>query len=211
MINTISGYFVGKAIANYFNLSGWKRKVCLAASSLLMTVVGFFAPVSVYNAIKAAISVTASAFLTAKGYTLARDMFNHAIYGYGKSPDSKIYSKMISKLKSSSVMKNNVKKYVDYANKNNKKSFSNKKIVEFASGDLYYSIQHATVRFSGKKSNGKWKITIALQDTYDFTEFSRTVKYGLSLGNVANDLGVIMQKTKMLFAYDFSVKYSYKY
>ena len=212
VINAISGYFVGKAIANYFKLKGWKRKVCIATSSLFMTVIGLFSPVSVYNAIKAAISSTASVYLTKKGYTLSRDMFNHAIYGYGKSPGSNIKNNMISKLKSSTEIKNAVKVRVNNANKNKKSSFAtNWFITEFKYGDLYYSIQHASVRIVGKKTNGKWTITVDLNDKYDFTEFGRTFKYGLSVGNVANDLGSVMQKVKMLYPYSFSVKYSYKY
>ena len=192
IINAISGYFVGKAIANYFHLKGWKRKVCIGASSLLMTVVGYFAPVSIYNAIKAAISATATAYLTKKGYTLSRDMFNHAIYGYGKAPGSKITNNMKSKLKASSVIRKLVRNQILSADKNKKTTFSYKKIVEFKSGDLHYSIQHATVKVSGKKANGKWTITVNLEDTYDFTEFSRTFIYGLSVGNLANDLGYVM-------------------
>ena len=211
LINAFSGYFVGKAIADYFGLKGWKRKLCIGAVSGLMVVVGWFAPVSIYNAIKAAISATASAFLTKKKYTLARDMFNHAIYGYGRAPSSKIKNNMISKLKSSSEIKNIVKQFVSNANSNKKTSFSKPANVEFKSGDLYYSLQHISMKISGKKSNGRWSITVEVTDTYDFTEFSRTLKKGLSLGNVANDLGYVMQKVKMLYPYKFTVKYSYKY
>lgn len=214
LINAFSGYFVGKAIADYFGLKGWKRKLCIGAVSGLMVVVGWFAPVSIYNAIKAAISATASAFLTKKKYTLARDMFNHAIYGYGRAPSSKITNNMKSKLKASSEMKKIVKNLVNTANKNKKTTFntgSNYRSCEFTSGDLYYALQHIDYKITGKKSNGKWTITVEVKDTYDFTEFSRTLKKGLSLGNVANDLGYVMQKAKMLYPYKFTVKYSYKY
>ena len=99
VINAISGYFVGKAIADYFKLTGWKRKLCIGATSGLMVVLGWFSPVSIYNAIKSAISLSASAFLSSKGYTISRDLFNHSIYGYGKEPSNKIKNALIAKLK----------------------------------------------------------------------------------------------------------------
>ena len=85
MINAISGYFVGKAQQTILSLQMEKEKLCIGATSGLMVVLGWFSPVSIYNAIKSAISLSASAFLSSKGYTISRDLFNHSIYVMVKS------------------------------------------------------------------------------------------------------------------------------
>lgn len=195
-----------------FELSGWKRSLCIGAVTGVMVVIGWFAPVSIYNAIKIAIASSSSIYLTQKGYILSRDMFNHAIYGYGRNPSSNINNNLISKLKSSSVIKDMVAQQIQKANKSKKSLFNTGWLTcEFKTGDLYYCLQHTNVKITGTKSGSKWEITVQLKNTYDFTEFSRTVKYGLSIGNMANDLGFIMQKVKMLYPYDISVSYTYTY
>ena len=207
--NAVSGYFVGKAIANYFNLTGWKRKLCIGASSALMTVIGWFKPLSIYNAIKAAIATAASAFLTKKGYTISRDMFNHAIYGYRAPLSKKIKDGLISKIRSISYLQMLAVWQISVAKRSKKSSFTYSSSYEILGGDLYYCLQHFDYKIYGKKVGNRWKIRVRVSDTYDFNEFSRVLRYGLSLGNAANDLGYVMQRTGLLCIYDFSVTYMY--
>lgn len=51
-------------------------------------------------------------------------------------------------------------------------------------------------------------ITIKMSDTYDFTKFRAD---SLSISNLANNLGYVMQKIGMLETYDWDVQYSYIY
>lgn len=95
---------------------------------------------------------------------------------------------------------------------NKKKDFSNcTKNIEYKSGDLHYSIQHATLNISGQKiSDTTWNITINMSDKYDFTEF-RIPNRG---SDIANDIGFMLQHTGMLYDYywdvtSFTHRYSY--
>lgn len=75
-------------------------------------------------------------------------------------------------------------------------------------GDLFYSIQHVDIRISGKRINDNtWDIMISMSDVYDFTEF----RLGLSVGDLANDLGFVMQNTGLLQTYRWSLSHSMKY
>ena len=75
-------------------------------------------------------------------------------------------------------------------------------------GDLFYSIQHVDIYVSGKRINeNTWDITIKMSDTYDFTEF----RLSLSVGDLANDLGFVMQHTGLLQTYRWSLSYHMEY
>ena len=56
LINAFSSYYIGKAIATYFKLSGWKYYLCVGAVTALTYVISWFPAVEIYNAIKAAIA-----------------------------------------------------------------------------------------------------------------------------------------------------------
>ncbi len=87
---------------------------------------------------------------------------------------------------------------------------SNKKIsLNFTSGrdmDLYLAIGKIDVYVSGTKTNGKWNLTVTGTDIYNFDSFR--LNTGFSIGNIANDVGVIMQRIKMMKPYTISVAFS---
>lgn len=43
--------------------------------------------------------------------------------------------------------------------------------------DLYYAIQHASLKIEGYKRYGRWYLTVTLSDTYDFMQ----LRFGLTL------------------------------
>lgn len=67
-----------------------------------------------YYTSKGLIYSAANLYLSKKGYELARRMFNHGMYGYGKSPSKSLKDLAISRLKNSNIMNkiiNNVLRY----------------------------------------------------------------------------------------------------
>lgn len=80
---------------------------------------------------------------------------------------------------------------------------------EFKSGDLYYAIQKCTYYILGIKSKATklWDVYVTITDTYDFDDPNRIFMYGLSLGNIANDMAWNMQKIGLITAYEWSVSY----
>ena len=50
-----AGALIGLAIANYFRLTGWKKRLVIAGSAALVAVAGWFAGPAIYEAIKPAL------------------------------------------------------------------------------------------------------------------------------------------------------------
>lgn len=164
-----------------------------------------------YAGTKAAIAAAGNAYLNHKGYSLSQAMFNHGMWGGGRSMSTSAKNLMISRLKNSSIMKNAISNIM----RNVKGNTVNKSgAVEFVQGskvdsDLYYSLQHVNFWIKGKKSNGIWTLTITVSDRYDFDNIRSFSK--ITFGNAANDLGWAMQQIGMMTPYQFSVKYTIRW
>ena len=76
--------------------------------------------------------------------------------------------------------------------------------------DLYYSIQKATCVYKGSYNKGIWKLYINVFDTYDFNNI-RTFGFGVSVGNVANDMGFVLQKLNYVTKYFVGIDFNYNY
>lgn len=72
--------------------------------------------------------------------------------------------------------------------------------------DLYLSIGKIDLYVTGSKVNGKWYLDVSGTDIYNFDSFR--LNTGFSIGNVANDLGMIMQKARMMNPYTIEVSFS---
>ena len=159
---------------------------------------------------KSVIDSAAKKYLLGKKYDLAYDMFHHALYGNGKKLSNSVLNKLKKKIKESAEIK---KLMTDKLKPLKKKNHNYVRFmsatIEFKKGDLYYSVQHADCVYSGTYSNGKWTLKIEVFDKYDFDNF-RTFKNGISVGNAANDMGVVLQKAKMLKPYRWGVLFDYK-
>lgn len=102
-------------------------------------------------------------------------------------------------------MNDAIKGFVSHAGNDGNISFAKtKQSIEFTSGDLYYSFQHADYNVNGYKYNGTWVVRVTLRDTYDFTEFRNPLA---SFGNNANNLGFFSQASDVLDSYNWSITY----
>ena len=153
----------------------------------------------------------AHAYLMAKNmiYELSAAMFYHFLYGKGKQISSYVENRIINALRTSSKFKQTVKSKL----KRKSSIKSNKKFtMEFSSGDCYYSMQKISFTLSGKKKHGRWELNVTVWDTYDFTQIRTFGKrIDISVGNLANDLGYVLQKLKIGKAYDWKVKFYYAF
>ena len=164
-----------------------------------------------YYIAKTAIATAGNAYLSHKGYKLAKAMFNHGMYGNGRKPSSSIYKLMVSRLLSSNIMSNKISQTIKSAKGN---SINKTVSVEFTptnkiNADLYYSLQHVKITIKGQKRRGAWDLKITVSDTYDFDNIRSFSK--LSFGNAANDLGWAMQRIGMMTPYKFSVSYTVRW
>ncbi|CAM4395821.1 RHS repeat protein [Paenibacillus alkaliterrae] len=154
--------------------------------------------------IKSTLSGAAAAYLLPKGYTLSYNMFFHALYGFGFSEKL-----LISKIKSSAEFTSIIKGYINKAVAQNQSTFLYlNKSYEFASGDLYYALQHITYNAYGVREGGKWKVGIRIMDKYDFTQFRKPIT---KFANAANNLGYVSQKVGIMMPYDVNVRFDYYY
>lgn len=70
---------------------------------------------------------------------------------------------------------------------------------QFTKGDMYYSLQHITYSMKGSRTiKWRWSLTITVTDIFDFDQI-RTFSKGIhvTVGNLANDLGYVMQRLKL--------------
>ncbi|MBQ8925432.1 MAG: RHS repeat-associated core domain-containing protein, partial [Clostridia bacterium] len=163
-----------------------------------------------YSEAKLLLSTAGTAYLNKKGYYLASRMYYHGIWGNGKAPGKSITNLAINKLKASQTMKNFFKnKCKRYKSRSSIKKTETVEFPKNSEPDLYYSLQHVTVSYSGKKKGGSWTFNITVSDRYDFDNM-RFLK-DRSFGAAANDLGVLMQKAGMMVPYNIRVSYSQKY
>ena len=163
-----------------------------------------------YSEAKLLLSSAGTTYLNKKGYTLASRMYYHGLWGNGKAPGKSITSLAIKELKASKTMqtlfKNVCKRY------KSRSSIKQVSMVEFPKSsepDLYYSLQHVTVKYTGKKKGSVWSFNINVSDRYDFNNM-RFLK-DRSFGAAANDLGYLMQQAGMMVPYNVSVNYFQKY
>ncbi len=147
-----------------------------------------------------------------KDYELTLAMFYHFLYGNGKHISYYVENRIINGIRTSKYFKDRVKKIL----RGKKKIKANKTYsIEFKQRkdpDCYYSMQKVKFTLSGKKTRGRWELNVTVWDTYDFTEirtFGKKIK--VSIGNAANDLGYVLQKTGQGKAYDWKVKFYYAF
>ncbi len=161
-----------------------------------------------YHTYKKLIFSAANLYLSSKGYELSRQMFNHGMYGYGKSPSKAIKNLVISRLKNSTIMNRIINNALRIRVVTNFTLYNTVefKANNFVNADLYYSLQHVSYKIVGNKKRGKWYLTITVWDRYDFDNI-RSFS-GITFGNAANDLGWAMQKIGMMVPYNISVTYS---
>ena len=160
---------------------------------------------------RALAALAGSAYLKSKGYTLARQLYIHALYGDGASLSEKTNDLMIDSIKKSVQLSQKLNELILDADNN---IIDRTETVEFSiydDPDLYYSVQHITLSFSGTKEGDTWHFKISGVDLYDFDTL-RLLHDGLSIGNAANDMGWFMQRTGVMTTYgiwvDFEMEYS---
>ena len=159
------------------------------------------------KSIKTILFGAGNAFLAARGYSVARTLYNHGMWGYGKAISQSTKDLIIRSLKNSSYFNETIKKSLNGLKKSSVDKL--KVSMNFTSGDLFYSIGKIDFYLSGSKKNGKWTVTITGSDIYNFDNIRSFSK--LSFGNAANDLGWAMQKIGMIVPFTWSISFSYTY
>ena len=132
--------------------------------------------------LKCAVNFAGCAYLNSKGYSLSAMFFNHYIYGNGKSLSQSNINKVLNAIKKSQLFKSAV------LNKIPKKKEADEIIKQriffhFDSpkyGDLHYSVGKSYAFIRGNKRNGKWHLTIDIEDVYDFNETDHLKKVVLA-------------------------------
>lgn len=161
--------------------------------------------------LKYIIAKAASIYLDSKGYYVSKKMFLQGLYGEGHEMGPEVKSRMIVLLQQDKDFMKTLKKtatssnvYFEVYNDKGEAGY------EFVKGDLYYSIQHCPVYVAKLYANGKRYLRVVLYDTYDFDNFRWIFKDGeFSIGNSANDLGLLLQYSGLLIPYKWSVSFTY--
>lgn len=141
-----------------------------------------------------------------KGYWLSYYMFHHALFGNGSDAPDYIISFMKTVLTINEGFINDMILLTQNSTDKEIHEFIGK---EFKSGDLYYSIATYSGYVDGyRNEDGIWNLYILLWDDYDFDDATRTLDYGISVGNIANDMGYWLQKYHLLIPYYFEVYFT---
>ena len=202
---SVSGTYLGVAVAKHFGFTGWKRNLCVVAGAALMGIVGALVPLgNLYSAIKSILYTAGYTFLKMKKYNIAAMTYDHGMWGMGNSLSSKQKNKIIEKIKKSSEYQKAKSNLLARIRKGETKPSQQ---IEFkTTKDLYYAIQHMSINMVYDSYRKKY--TVNMSDTYDFTEWRRAVsKAGVSLSNAANNLGYVMQKCGMMIPYKINLSF----
>ena len=205
-----TGYWLSSKIKEYY-----KQQISNCIRSIINTCARHKLNPNKKTYYKKVIAFAATEILKDMKCLLSAEMFCHALYGEGKSLFGDTLRFLKTRLRTSKTLTDKIPKQIKNAKSKRKTSFTvTYKSLEFPKSkdkDLYYSLQHVYIKINGRKqSSNKWSITWNLKDRYDFTDFSRTIKYGLSIGNVSNDFGVILQDQRMLIPYNINITHTYK-
>ncbi len=200
----VIGWFAGTTIINL------AKQFLIKQPTLILTVINklgtsALAVAIISQMIKAALYSAGCVVLSYKKCPVAKDAWHQALYGNGRSWSS---STLNNKIKNSTHFTGKLKSALS-----GKTSVTNKKIsLNFTNSintDLYLSIGRIDLYVTGTKRNGKWNLTVKGTDRYNFDEFRLTT--GFSVGNVANDVGLVMQQAKLLKPYDIKVSFTMTY
>ncbi|MBE6766102.1 MAG: RHS repeat-associated core domain-containing protein [Ruminococcaceae bacterium] len=154
--------------------------------------------------IKGALYSAGSAVLQYKKCPISKAAYHHGLYGNGKKWSS---SALNNKIKNSSYFKTKLEQALSKVKSNT----VNNLIISLddpskMETDIALSIGRVDLFVTGKKINGKWNLKVTGENTYNFDKFR--LASGINLSNMANDIGLIMQRVKMITPYDIYVSFS---
>lgn len=169
-------------------------------------------PMLNYGLYKPFYSVLSNIFLSAKGWSVTNEVFQHGIWGGGKdfSTNKSGTNKLTQAIANSLDTKAFLGDYAEDMEPGSSKEISGG--YEYKKGDLYYAMQHVT--YAGvitKDAAGNWSASITITDIFDFDaerlDWSNAEAFisSISLGNVANDVGLALQNTRILDPYKIVV------
>ncbi len=155
--------------------------------------------------VKLTIATMAYAYLISKGYSLAYDMFEHALYGNGKALPEVIKKRLRKKIKKDKQLKSRITFILKECKKRNV-YYTQDKLYKFQftkDKDLFYSVQHITsTRMTGNRiSNKTWSVYIYIYDIYNFDEFREWT----SFAGISNNLGLILESVGIVKKYKWSI------
>ena len=161
----------------------------------------------IYFPLRRDIWLVASAFLTIKGYTVAKMMFKEALFGDRKLDKSQ-QNQIITKVKADGNFKKRIINMVKSLGKN-VGSFGMSFDFEFKNADLYYAIHRSECFMTGYIKNNVWTVSVEVSDKFDFTEWWSFKNHG-AFATLSNNLGTLLQQMGALKAYRWSVEYTIK-
>ena len=146
------------------------------------------------------------------GYESAAWLLEHSLQDNPQLVYRADDSRIANLIKQSSAFQNELNSVL----KNATTDFSDeRRIVNFADGELHYALGHCTISFSGKKDNGKWIISCTLHDIYDFDRIQTFLDENyyldvnnVSVGTLANDAALISEVTGAITPYHILIDFN---
>ena len=154
--------------------------------------------------IKEIVSATADSFLSERNWTLTNILFQHSLWGNGSAINDS--TEGVGKVKQ--LIANDpqtlemIQPILDSMTPGSAISYASEKGYEFTSGDMYYALQHVNYDVNIVMDKDKnWKAAIHITDNYDFD----AIRWGFSLGNIANNGGLFLQTIGIMKEYSIDV------
>lgn len=155
-----------------------------------------------------------------KKYYLSSELLQKSLIADNKNEEEYyvLNTDRIKEIKENVLVQNKIKELLNkYSNNKLKIELNettieaNELLVEFESGDLFYSLHNATLNILGEKQEDKWHLNIILKDKYDFTDPRlKDKEYKKSfLGSVLNNCGVVSQQYGVIRPYNVYIEFEY--
>ena len=179
-------------------------------SGILGTLSAIAAGVSIAYA-REIISATADSFLSERGWTLTNMLFQQGLWGSGSPVTDETYGIQQVKdlIAADSQTYEMIEKVLEGMEPGTTIEYKPDSGFEYEKGDMYYALQHVDcIANITKHSDGSWNASINITDTYNFDN----IRWGISLGDVANNGGLFLQGIGMMKPYkiDITVELSSK-
>lgn len=160
-----------------------------------------------FKKVKRAIQISLASIALLGGYIMkmpiSGDMLAKAFISSKSELSNRIKRNMVEALKQSSEIQSAITTTIwEVPNK----EISSVIFTNFSDKDLHNSIGNVRLEITGKNRGTFWDINVKLQDKYDFDK----IKWGLSFSNIMNNIGLSLQKLKLLEVYEWELEFDIK-
>ena len=141
------------------------------------------------------------------GYDGSAELLEHSLTD---EPENLVIKegKIVEEIKNDAQFKEKIKRIVEKYGKDNEEFNlvdGDDTDIQFDNSDLYYAIHGASIYVKGKKINGKWNLSVKIEDRYDYTKLKGIKEYYKDANSVPKSMFSSLIYNLAFFSVKFGV------